>query len=223
MFDYYEDKLASDSLIKVYELMTPRIRQYARAEIEHVSGFVHSESRILELGCGYGRAMLPLAPKAGEVSGLDTSFGSLLTAKDYLKTVGNTHLFLMKASEPAFADESFDVVFAIQNGLSAFHEDQGKIISEALRITKSGGCCLFSTYSEKIWEARLEWFYLQSEAGLLGKIDESRTGNGEIVTEDGFTATTLRENDFKELTAGLPYEVSIYEVDESSLFCRIKK
>ena len=79
-----------------------------------------------------------------------------------------------------------------------------------------------STYSEKIWPERLLWFELQAKAGLLGEIDYDKTGDGEIVCQDGFTATTITEDQFIELTDSLDAELFITEVDRSSLFCIIE-
>ncbi len=63
---------------------------------------------------------------------------------------------------------------------------------------------------------------MQAEAGLVGEIDYTRTGNGVIVCRDGFTATTVGEEQFRDLTAGLDVEVAIAEIDESSLFCELR-
>ncbi len=82
---------------------------------------------------------------------------------------------------------------------------------------------LFSTYSEKFWPQRLEWFELQAEVGLLGEIDRQRTGNGVIVCRDGFTATTFTPDRFRSLAAGLSAAITLSEVDGSSLFCILRK
>ena len=82
---------------------------------------------------------------------------------------------------------------------------------------------LFSTYAEKFWPQRLKWFELQAEAGLLGEIDRERTGNGFIACKDGFTATTTSPDQFRSLAAGLPAAITLCEVDDSSLFCIIRK
>jgi 2-polyprenyl-6-hydroxyphenyl methylase/3-demethylubiquinone-9 3-methyltransferase len=83
---------------------------------------------------------------------------------------------------------------------------------------------LFSSYSDKFWKHRLEWFQLQSEAGLLGEIDYKKTGNGVIVCKDGFTTTTIGREQFRELTARFDnIYVDITEVDESSIFCVISR
>ena len=58
-------------------------------------------------------------------------------------------------------------------------------------------------------------------AGLRGEIDLEKSQDGQIVCKDGFTATTVGPGDFLYLTANLPVDVYIVEVDESSLFCEI--
>jgi hypothetical protein len=60
---------------------------------------------------------------------------------------------------------------------------------------------------------------LQSKVGLVGKIDYEKTDNGLIVCKDGFTATTVRPDQFRELVSEYDVAAEIVEVDESSLFC----
>jgi 2-polyprenyl-6-hydroxyphenyl methylase/3-demethylubiquinone-9 3-methyltransferase len=129
----------------------------------------------------------------------------------------------MDALHLAFRDNSFDVVICIQNGISAFHVDQKELIKESIRVTKHSGMILFSSYSEKFWDHRLEWFQLQSEAGLLGEIDYEKTKDGMIICIDGFTATTLKPEQFLFLVSGLDVEAKVVEVDESSAFCEMRK
>jgi 2-polyprenyl-6-hydroxyphenyl methylase/3-demethylubiquinone-9 3-methyltransferase len=130
---------------------------------------------------------------------------------------------LMDAAALNFADNSFDVVLCLQNGISAFHREQRTLLLETLRVCKPGGIALFSTYAEKFWPDRLEWFELQAGAGLLGEIDRERTGNGFIACKDGFTATTITPDQFRLLAASLPASLTLIEVDGSSLFCILRK
>jgi 2-polyprenyl-6-hydroxyphenyl methylase/3-demethylubiquinone-9 3-methyltransferase len=223
MDNYYDKNLSSLKLKQVYDIATPRIRQYMQAEIDHLLDYIKPGSIVLELGCGYGRVMRPLAGQAGFVLGIDSASMSLQYGLEYLDSIDNIGFACMNAAALGFKENSFDLVFAVQNGISAFHEDKRTLIEEALRITKPGGFCLFSSYSEKIWDERLRWFELQSEVGLLGEIDYDMTGNGEIVCKDGFTATTVSEENFFDLTEGIVGFISIRDVDNSSIFCEIRK
>jgi SAM-dependent methyltransferase len=221
MFNYYDEKLSAERLKQVYEIAPPRVKQYLEAEIAHVASKIRPGDVVLELGCGYGRALEKLASKTGKVMGIDTSFSSLLMAKDMLSGFDNCALVGADAIQLPFPNGTFDVVACIQNGISAFHVDHKTLIQEAFRVTKRGGIALISSYSDKFWNHRLDWFRLQSSAGLLGELDEEKTGNGVIVCKDGFSGTIVRPGQFRELTSGFSTDVKIVEIDSSSVFCEI--
>lgn len=221
MDDYYQDKLSAERLKRCYEIASPRVQQYLKAEIAYVLEKIHAGDIVLELGCGYGRILPALAQRARAVIGIDTSLASLILAAKMLADISNCRLMNMNAVQLAFNDRVFDFVICIQNGISAFHVDQKSLLRESARVAKPGGRILFSSYSDKFWEERLNWFEMQSEAGLLGEIDYKRTQNGIIVCKDGFTATTVRPDEFLALAGELSLDAQIAEVDESSVFCEI--
>jgi 2-polyprenyl-6-hydroxyphenyl methylase/3-demethylubiquinone-9 3-methyltransferase len=177
---------------------------------------------VLELGCGYGRVLVRLVEYAGFVMGIDTSFTSLSLCRETMMDFSDYALVNTNALCTGLREKAFDVVVCIQNGISAFHVDQRDLIRESIRITKPNGTILFSSYADKFWPERLNWFKIQSDAGLLGEIDMKATQNGIIVTKDGFTARTVRPRDFKALVSGFDVEATITEVDGSSVFCEIK-
>jgi len=218
---YYSEKLSSERLMRVYEIATPRVKRYLDSEIEFVVERVEPGDSVIELGCGYGRVMKRLSRTAESMIGIDSSPASLEMAKEYLAGESNCRLFAMDAAALGFRDRSFDVVACIQNGISAFKVDPHDLLAEAIRITRPGGRVLLSSYSEKFWDDRLEWFELQANEGLLGEIDYDATGDGVIVCKDGFRATTFSPDDFHALVAEFRLSCTIEEVDESSLFCEI--
>ena len=219
--DYYSEKLSAERLRRCYEIAPPRVVQYLEAELGHVQQAICSGDTVLELGCGYGRIIPALADKADSVFGIDSSLESLFLARELPHGNSNIWLACMNAVKMGFADNLFDKVVCIQNGISAFHVDQHELICECIRVTKPGGIVFLSSYSEKFWDYRLKWFELQSQAGLLGKIDYDKTGNGQIVCKDGFTATTVSHEEFLALVSSFDVETRIVEVDESSIFCEI--
>ena len=66
-------------------------------------------------------------------------------------------------------------------------------------------------------------FVEQSEKGLIGKIDPTKTMEGVIHCDDGFEATTLSELDFQRIGRSTGLDYSLEEVDGSSLFLIITK
>lgn len=222
MSDYYKDKLASERLKKCYEIASSRIKQYLSAEIGHVLSKIQPEDKVLELGCGYGRIFPHLAGKADSLVGIDNSFSSLILGKKIIQDLKNCTLICMNAVEMSFFNDIFDIVVCIQNGISAFFVNQMELIKESIRVTKPQGLVLFSSYSDKFWNERLEWFQKQADSGLLGEIDLDKTKDGTIICKDGFKATTLRPDQFISLTSNLSVDVNIVEINGSSVFYEIK-
>jgi ubiquinone/menaquinone biosynthesis C-methylase UbiE len=220
---YYKEKLSANKLLRCYEIAPPRIKQYLNAEIRFVISNLHCTDLVLELGCGYGRVMKPVSQFISWIIGNDTSKGSLELARSYMEGCQNYAVFLMDASQLSFRSRVFDAVFCVQNGLSAFGVDKKRLIAQSIRVTKDNGIILFSSYSPKIWTARLEWFIEQSRFGLIGEIDEEKTRDGTIVCRDGFRATTVSGDQFVEMFDEFGLTVSVIEVDESSVFCRVIK
>jgi SAM-dependent methyltransferase len=130
-------------------------------------------------------------------------------------------LSVMDAAGLGFSDQSFDLVFGIQNFVSACKVPPQELLRECLRVARPGGRILLSSYAEQFWPHRLEWFRQQAAEGLLGAIDEAATGNGVIICKDGFKATTFSTNEFTALTDAMEVEAKIYLVDDASVFCEI--
>ena len=223
MEDFYAAHLAAEKLRRCYKIAPPRVQQYLRAELDFALKFIKASDSVLDLGCGYGRTLPELAARAGSVTAIDNAAASIALARKTIEGISNIEVLEMDAAALQFDKSRFDVVLCLQNGISAFHRDPGVLMHEALRVCKPGGVALFSTYSEKFWPDRLEWFELQAGAGLLGEIDWQRTGNGFIACKDGFTATTFTPGHFRSLAAGLPAALTLTEVDGSSLFCIFRK
>jgi SAM-dependent methyltransferase len=223
MSDYYENKLSAEGLRKCYEIAPPRIRQYLNAEATFVTRSIEGSSEVLELGCGYGRVLRPMALRVRSVVGCDTSQRSLRLAQKNMHPLRNVSLLRTDASCLPFRQEAFDAVFCIQNGICAFGADRQRLVEEAMRVTRTGGLLLFSSYSSKIWKDRLAWFREQSRAGLIGEIDEALTKNGTIVCKDGFRATTVRATEFTRLFLKAGTRPHVLEIDGSSLFCLARK
>jgi 2-polyprenyl-6-hydroxyphenyl methylase/3-demethylubiquinone-9 3-methyltransferase len=222
MNTYYLDRLAGARLQRAYDVAPPRVQRHLEAEIQFVLQRVQPGDLVLELGCGYGRVLRRLQEKAGTVVGIDVSAASLQLARSYIRHSPCCHLFKMNATRLGFADRQFDAVVCVENGISSFRVNKRKLVGEALRVTRPGGVVLFSTYSARFWDERLEWFRIQAQHGLIGRIDAEATGNGTVVCGDGFRSGVVRPEDFVFLTAHFNLVPRITEVDGSSLFFELR-
>jgi 2-polyprenyl-6-hydroxyphenyl methylase/3-demethylubiquinone-9 3-methyltransferase len=218
MKGYYDQKLFAHQLQKVYEIASSRVRQYLEEEIRFVVKRISRQDRVLELGCGYGRILGPMADSAKIAVGVDTSFHSLELAAS---ACARFHLAAMNAGKLGFKNHAFHLTACVQNGISAFHMDPEKLMKEAIRVTRPGGRVLFSTYTSEFWPHRLQWFKDQARHGLLGEIDEAASKNGTIVCKDGFKAVTFTKEDLLKTTRRLHLRAEFHVVDGSSLFCEI--
>jgi SAM-dependent methyltransferase len=221
MESYYADKLSAERLRRCYELAPPPVERYLAAEIDHVRRGMTPGSWVLELGCGYGRVLRELAPRAAEIVGIDISLSSLILAHAELALRDNVRLVLMDAANLAFRPQVFDLVCCVQNGISALGVERRHLLAAALTVTRPGGQVLFSSYAAEFWEERLNWFRIQAAHGLVGEIDEAATGDGVIVCRDGFRAATVGPAEFTALAADLGRRAEIEVVAASSLFCRL--
>jgi SAM-dependent methyltransferase len=200
---YYTERLAAERLRACYDLAPPRTKAYLEAEVEFVLAKTTPSILALELGCGYGRVLERLLPRVRVAFGIDTSPSSLRMALDYLGRNPSLRLTCMDSVQMGFRDHAFDLTLCIQNGICAFAVDQQQLLREAIRVTRSGGLVMFSSYTSEFWEHRLEWFEIQSAHHLIGEIDYQATGNGMIVCKDGFRATTADRATFEKLAAPL--------------------
>jgi len=221
MQNYYAKNLAAERLRACYDLAPPRVQAYLEAEIDCVLQKTFSSMIVLELGCGYGRVLRRLLPRVRVAVGIDTSFPSLRMALGFLGGTESLRLAQMDAAHLGFRDRAFDLTICVQNGISAFGVDQQRLFAEAVRVTRSGGTVLFSSYSDGFWADRLQWFEVQSAQGLIGAIDYQATGNGVIVCKDGFRTTTVNAARFRSLAGVLALTPNIIKVDCSSLFCEV--
>ncbi len=223
MNKYYAESLSAKRLEQCYKLANERIKQYLLEEILYTQTHISSGDSVLELGCGYGRILKELHCNSKYLFGIDNSIANLQYGKQNLKGISNCFLALMDAKTLGFPSGSFNLTLVLQNGISAFHVEQKTLVQETIRVTRPGGKVLFSTYSAKFWDDRLQWFETQSDAGLIGDIDYDKTGNGTIICKDGFKATTISPDQFRSLVSGIDRidSLEINEIDGSSVFFKI--
>jgi SAM-dependent methyltransferase len=155
---------------------------------------VGSQTRLLDVGCGAGTALLLAAKRGATVSGLDASEGLLATARRHLPDVD---LRQGDIEQLPYADGSFDVVTAF-NAIG-FCDDQVGALREVRRVTAPRGRIGIVVWGDP---ARCEMRYLFAALGPLlppaatppapsPTIDEAIEAAGLSVTRFGEVDTPL--------------------------------
>lgn len=217
MTDYYAKHLSGDHLFQVYALADEAIQRYLNAELNFCLAQIPADARVLELGCGYGRFIKPLARAVREVIGIDVATRSLDLARKYTADLANVSFVEMNAASLSFDNASFDAIVCIQNGICAFREEPEILVAGAMRCVTRSGMCVFTTYADHFWDERVRWFRQQSERGLLGPLDEANTRDGVIACTDGFRSGSLRPDEFKALARSLDVAVEVTTLPEGSV------
>jgi len=107
-------------------------------------------ARILELGCGIGRLLKPLAFERSDVElyGVDVSSEMIRQGRERLKDFPNLHLHEINGKDLVlFENEYFDLVFSyitLQHVPRSYHEG---LFREVYRVLKQGGMFTFQMQS----------------------------------------------------------------------------
>jgi SAM-dependent methyltransferase len=104
---------------------------------------IRADDAVLDVGCGGGRTVAKLAAlaRSGSVHGIDYAPASIAAARKMNRTlveVGRVGLQEASASALPFADDTFDLVTAIETHF--WWQDLTGGMREAFRVLKPGGC-----------------------------------------------------------------------------------
>jgi 2-polyprenyl-3-methyl-5-hydroxy-6-metoxy-1,4-benzoquinol methylase len=106
------------------------------------------KGRVLELGCGNGKTLIPLAAQGLDVYGVDVSKTSLTLAKKALEEHG-LKARLQEASGDAlpFKNGFFDAVYAIHVIEHMNAKERENCAKEIARVLKKGGLAYFEAFA----------------------------------------------------------------------------
>jgi ubiquinone/menaquinone biosynthesis C-methylase UbiE len=107
--------------------------------------------RILDIGCGNARDILPLLRTGARVTGIDLSEGMIQEAKHELSAAGRPDVTVAvgDATRLEFAAEAFDKILCSE--VIEHIPDAELAVSEMHRVLKPGGCLVVSTPNRRSW------------------------------------------------------------------------
>jgi SAM-dependent methyltransferase len=154
---------------------------------------VGPQTRLLDLGCGAGTALLLAAQRGATVAGIDASAGMLATARRRLPGTDLRHGDIEQLPHPS---GSFDVVTAFNT--IGFCDEQIAALREAKRVTAPGGRVGVVEWGDP---ARCEMRYLFAALGplqpapLAGVPPRARQPIEQAMAEAGLTVHITGEVD----------------------------
>ena len=194
----------------------PKIKDWFQKEIEYLKENIKPNSKILDIGCGFGRHIEILADFSREVIGIDNNSDMIKKAKDRLSNFKNVKLIVQDAQKLDFEDDYFDYVICVTNTFGDFPEIKENVLREMKRVCKKDGKIIISVYSDKALEIRKKDY---EKVGLhITKIK-----NNIIYTEEGLISEQFSKPQLKELFDKLNLKSKILELNAISFLCELQK
>jgi cyclopropane fatty-acyl-phospholipid synthase-like methyltransferase len=123
--------------------------------LKYLGGADTKSWRAIDLGCGVGRIMQVLAPRFGEIHGVDVSDEMLRHAKERLKEHGHVRLHRIEGKDlKLFPDAHFDVMWSYSVLYHMPRELMYGYVRELGRVMKPGGVMVYQLaqlYSVRRW------------------------------------------------------------------------
>lgn len=106
--------------------------------------------KLLEVGCGVGIDLVRFARAGAVVTGIDLAPVSIeLAHQNFKQNALAADLRVMDGEAMAFADDSFDVVYA--HGVLQYTANAPKMVSEIYRVLRPGGEAIVMVYNKYSW------------------------------------------------------------------------
>jgi tocopherol O-methyltransferase len=158
---------------------------------------IGSNTRVCDIGCGYGATALIFARDYGaNVTGITISQRQFEIARWLAKDTANARFMLGDALENGLQAASFDSVIAIES--SEHMPDKRKFFSEALRLLRPGGRVAIAAWLTREFPGAAATKLLLEPICVEGRLPSlaSPTEYKEMLYEAGF-----REIEYLDLTA----------------------
>lgn len=155
-----------------------------------IKKYLKKTDTLVDIGCGWGRELLALAPACEKVIGIDCEKKELDFAKDYLKTIKNKELILSDAKELKLKTSSIDKAICLYNTLGNNMDHLIEILREVKRVLNKNGVFMAVLYKKTKNKQR---FNAYNNVGL--NPDYIKDGN--IYFKSGFYSMGFTKDDIK--------------------------
>jgi len=128
-----------NKIAHIYDSIYSRSEEETCKEVKFIGRFV-KKGRILDLGCGTGRLLLPLYKQGYEVYGMDISKKMIEIARKKIEGLPITLVVGDFSKKIPFPDNFFDCIISMHSSLLHLKKsDRRRFSKEVERVLKNGG------------------------------------------------------------------------------------
>lgn len=154
----------------------------------------NSVNRILDLGCGVGRNMIPLLRKGFTVCGIDSSEnGIAFLASELQKNKLKADLQVGRFQNLPYVNNYFDAVLSVQTLNHGYEADIKKGVREIERVLKPHGC-LFLTIPGRISKGKVRYCLVKKATQVESSTFIPTIGNEKGIPHYIFSKKRIREH-----------------------------
>lgn len=132
------------------DYFSKHVRDFTKDYFDNAERFIVKNffkgKKILVLGCGTGRTLVPLHKMGYEVTGIDINPNMVKKAKTKVRKF-SIPIYLMDAARLKFPKNSFDTVFFPYHGIDYVYPDIFKAVLETRRVLKPDGVFVFNSHN----------------------------------------------------------------------------
>jgi len=194
----------------------PEIKDWFSKEINYLKGNILPNSKILDVGCGFGRHIEILAKFSAEVVGIDNDKNMFRKAKENLAERCNVNIFFQDAKKINFPDNYFDYVLCLNNTFGNFLNNKNCILKEMKRVCSLGGMIIVSVYSENSLDVR------RTDYEKIG-LHIERIEKGIVYTKEGLISEQFTKEQLAEIFNKNGLKASIAKLNSISYICNAEK
>lgn len=212
---FFARKEQSAFIKKVYELAPPAVCEFFAHEERLLNGALSDCARVLEIGCGNGRA-LHAVPQQAQYTGIDIGFPYILDAR---REYPDHNWVCADACRLPFAAAMFNAVFCIQNTLGNMPGIEADVLRESFRVCGPSGKVILGVYSEDSFEIRKQWYDRLIAAGIFARVWLDPNFPRIARSDTGWSSRCFDQNELTQLFERNGAHPGVIRVDGFSYFC----
>lgn len=174
-------------------------QKFLKKEVEIVKELVNSNDKVLDVGCGNGRAIPEISPLVLEYVGIDIDENYLFQARVLTKKFKNSHIVKLNVENlsDSFKENEFDKSFCLFNTISCF-KNYKKALKEIHYVTKNK--FYFSVCAKGSKKIRQEYY---DSIGVKARFDKDETSYSSAWGQ----VRAFNENEIKKICKEIGFKI----------------